>query len=120
MGGIHLDANYIFCNLMKNRTKGEIITAYQRMVNRMKLLALGLKHHQLDNKCLAKFKECITKNGMTHKLVPPDCHHCNIAKRAIQTFKNHFVSILSRVDNRFPLSLWCHLMGLAELTISLL
>ncbi len=57
---------------------------------------------------------------MTHELVPPECHHCNIAKRAIQTFKNHFVLILSRVDDRFPLSLWCHLVRPAELTVNLL
>jgi hypothetical protein len=118
--GIHLDANYIFCKLMKNKTKGEMITVYQRMVDRMKLTALGLKHHWLDNKCSAKFKQCIMKNGMTHKLVPPDCHHRNIAKQAIQTFKNHFVSILSGVDNRFPLSLWCHLVQPVEFTINLL
>jgi hypothetical protein len=98
MVGIHLDANYIFCKLMKNKTKGDMITAYQRIVDRMKLLALGLKHHQLDNKCSEKFKECIAKNGMTHELGLPDCHHCNIAKQAIQMFKNHFVSILSGVN----------------------
>ncbi len=120
MIGIHLDAIYIFCKLMKNQTKGEMITAYQKMVNRMKLSALGLKHHRLDNKCLAAFKACIAKNGMTHELALPDCHHCNIAKRAIQTFKNHFVSILSEVDDRFPLSLWCHLVRPAELTVNLL
>jgi hypothetical protein len=34
---------------MKNKTKGKMITAYQRMVDRMKLAALRLKHHQLDN-----------------------------------------------------------------------
>ena len=110
MVGIHLDANYIFCKLMKNRTEGKMITAYQKMVKRMKLLALGLKHHRLDNKILAAFKACIAKNGITHELVPPDCHHPSITKRAIQTFKNHFISILSRVDNRFSLSLWCHLV----------
>ncbi len=120
MVGIHLDVNYIFCKLMKNRTKGEMITAYQRMVNRMKLLALRLKHHHLDNECSAKFKKCIAKNGMTHELVPPDCHHHNIAKQAIQTFKNHFVSIRSGVNDRFPLSLWCQLVQPAELTVSLL
>ncbi len=86
----------------------------------MKLLALGLKHHHLDNKCLVEFKAFIAKNGMIHKLVPLDCHRCNIAKWAIQTFKNHFVSILSKVDNRFPFSLWCHLVRPAELTNSLL
>ncbi len=57
---------------------------------------------------------------MMHKLVPPDCHHCNIAKQAIQMFKNHFISILSRVNDRFPLSLWCHLVRPAELTVNLL
>ncbi len=57
---------------------------------------------------------------MTWELVPPDCHRRNIAKRAIQTFKNHFVAILSGVNNRFPLSLWCHLIRPAELTINLL
>jgi hypothetical protein len=57
---------------------------------------------------------------MTHELVPPDCHHCNITKQAIQMFKNHFVSILSGVDDRFPLSLWCHLVQPVELTFNLL
>ncbi len=105
---------------MKNWTEGKMITACQKMVNRMKLLALRLKHHRLDNKCSAAFKACIAKNGMTHELVPPDCHHCNIAEWAIQTFKNHCVSILSGVDNRFPPSLWCHLVQPAELTVNLL
>ncbi len=57
---------------------------------------------------------------MTWELVPPDCHQRNIAKWAIQTFKNHFVVILSGVDDRFPLSLWCHLVRPAELTVNLL
>jgi hypothetical protein len=117
---IHLGADYIFCKLMKNQTKGKMITAYQIMVNRMKLLALRLKHHRLDKECSAAFKACIAKNGMTHKLVPPDCHWRNIAKRAIQMFKNNFISILSGVDDRFPLSLWCHLVRPAELTANLL
>jgi hypothetical protein len=57
---------------------------------------------------------------MTHKVVPLDCHWRNIAEGAIQMFKNHVVSILSGVDNRFPLSLWCHLVQPAELTVNLL
>ncbi len=57
---------------------------------------------------------------MTHELVPPDCHQRNMAKQAIQTFKNHFVVILGGVDNRFPLSLWCHLVQPAKSTVNLL
>ncbi len=94
--------------------------AYQKMVDRMKLSTLGLKHHHWDNECLTAFKACIAKNGITHELVPPDCHRRNIAEQAIQTFKNQIVSILSGVDNRFPLSLWCHLVRPVELTPNLL
>ncbi len=43
MVGVHLDANYIFCELIKNQTKGKMIMAYQKMAD-MKLSALGLKH----------------------------------------------------------------------------
>ncbi len=105
MVSIHFDANYIFCELMKNRMEGKMITAYQTMVDRMEIAGLGLKHHWLDNECSKIFKQCIQKNGMTHELVPPDCHQQNMTKCAIQMFKSHFVSILSGVDNRFPLSL---------------
>ena len=45
MVGIHIDANYIFCETMKNRTEGEMIKAYQKMVDRMQLAGLGLKRH---------------------------------------------------------------------------
>ncbi len=68
----------------------------------MQLAGLGLKHHRLDNECSDNFKKCIRKNNITHELVPPDCHRRNMAER-IQTFKNHFVLILSGVGNRFPL-----------------
>ena len=30
MVDIHIDANYIFCEMMKNRTEGEMISAYQK------------------------------------------------------------------------------------------
>ena len=36
MVAIHLDANYIFCESMKNRTEDEMIKAYQKKINRMK------------------------------------------------------------------------------------
>jgi hypothetical protein len=36
MVGIHLDAKYIFNKAMKNRTEGEMIRVYQKMVNRCK------------------------------------------------------------------------------------
>jgi hypothetical protein len=105
---------------MKNRTEGEMIKTYQKIINRMKTAGLGLKTHRLDNKASAAYKECFSHNGMINNLVPPDNHWSNLAERAIQTFKHHFISILSGVDDKFPLSLWCALLEQTELTVNLL
>jgi len=118
MVAIHLDANYIFAEPMKNRTEGEMIRVYQK-INRMKAAGLGIKKHVLNNECSAAMKSCIQGNGITHELVPPGQHRRNQAERVIQTFKFHFISILAGVDNKFPLSLWCNLLEPAELTLTL-
>ena len=72
-----------------------MIATYQKMINRMRMASLGLKHHRLDNEATATFKECIKANGMSHELVPPGNHRHNLAEREIQTFKHHFIAILS-------------------------
>jgi hypothetical protein len=120
MVAIHLDANYIIAEPMKNRTEGEMIRVYQKVVIRMKASGLGLKKHVLDNKCLVAMKACIKENDMDYKLVPPGQHRQNQAEQTIQTFKAHFISILASINNKFPLLLWCHLLKPTELTLNLL
>jgi hypothetical protein len=120
MVAIHLDVNYIFAKPMKNRTEGEMIRVYQKILNRMKASGLGLKKQVLDNECSEAMKACIKENGMDYKLVPMGQHRQNQAERAIQTFKAHFISILASVGDKFPLSLWCHLLEPTELTLNLL
>jgi hypothetical protein len=78
------------------------------------------KHHILDNECSEEFKETIKCNEMTYQLVPPHDHHCNHAKKAIQTFKDHFVAILCRADKEFPLYLWDLLLPQAENMLNIL
>jgi hypothetical protein len=107
---IHLDANYIFCEPMKNRLEDEMIEAYQKIINRMKAAGLGLQTHQPDNKASKAYKQCIPQNGMMHELVPPDNHRSNLVEQGIQMFKHNSISILSGVDGKFPLSLWCVLL----------
>jgi hypothetical protein len=86
----------------------------------MKLVGLGLKKHTLDNKALEAFKQCIQEQQIQYKLVPLGNHQCNHAKRVIQTFKAHFILILAGINNKFPLSLWCHLLEPTKLTLNLL
>jgi hypothetical protein len=65
-------------------------------------------------------KSCIYGNDMTFELVPPGQHRRNQTERAIQNSKSHFITILVGADDKFPLSLWCHLIEPTELTLNLL
>ena len=47
MVAIHLNANYIFVKPI--RSKEEMIRAYEKIINRMRLAGLGLKKHTLDD-----------------------------------------------------------------------
>jgi hypothetical protein len=107
---------------MQSRSKEEMIRVYEKIINRMRLAGLGLKKHTLDNKASDAFKKCIQEQQMQHELVPPGNYQRNQAECPIQMFKAHFISILAGIDNNnnIPLSWWCHLLKLAELTLNLL
>ena len=113
-------SNAILIEPMKNRTAGEMIRAYQVLIDQLNSAGIFPKLHILDNKCSAEMKATITLNKMKFQLVPPHDHGCNLAKKAIQTFKDHFVAILCGADNTFPLHLWDWLLPQAEHTLNML
>jgi hypothetical protein len=117
---IKIDSNAILVEAMKNRLAGEMIRAYQVLVERLCSAGLTPKMHILDNECSTEFKERIVLNNMKYQLVPPHDHRRNIAENAIQVFKAHFISILCGVDKSFPLHLWDRLLGQAEHTLNML
>jgi hypothetical protein len=75
--------------------------------------------HILDNEASSGFKAAIREN-CDLQLVPPDTHQRNLAERAIQTFKSHFIAILAGIDPSFPMSLWDWLVPQAVATLNLL
>ena len=52
--------------------------------------------------------------------MPPHQHRRNAAERAIQTWKNHFISGLSSTDPTFPLNAWDYLLPQCDITLNLL
>ena len=93
---------------MKNKTGAEHIRAYLALLNRIR--ATGVcdpKMHILDNEASLEYQTEIKKHAKM-QMVPPDTHRRNIAERAIQTFKSHFIAILAGVDPRFPIFLWAN------------
>ena len=57
---------------------------------------------------------------MTFQLVPPDDHHCNLAEKAIHTWKDHFISVMSGTATNFHVHLWCQAIPQAERQLLLL
>ena len=70
----HIDSNAILQESMKNRTSGEMIRAYQVLIDRLRRVGVTPTQHILDNECSADFKATIKKNNMTYQLVPPHDH----------------------------------------------
>jgi hypothetical protein len=117
---VEVDGNYIDAEPLKSKAEGAMIQAYLTLWKR--LTASGTVKpttHILDNEASAAFKTEIKKNCAI-QLVPPDNHRRNLAERAIQTFKNHFKSVLAGVDDNFPMHLWDRLLPQTILTLNLL
>ena len=100
-----VDSDAILGEPMKNRTAGEMIRAYQVLIDRLNSTGIFPKLHILDNECSTELKAAIKNNKMTFQLVPPHDHRRNIAEKAIQTFKDHFISILCCCNYKLPTKL---------------
>eukprot|EP00804_Cyclotella_cryptica_P020425 CCRYP_014405-RA/>CCRYP_014405-RA protein AED:0.11 eAED:0.09 QI:0/-1/0/1/-1/1/1/0/940 len=116
----HTDSNSIWVEPTKNRTEGELILARTRALSRMGACGLSPKRQVLDNEASAAYKQAILDSGMTYQLVPPDDHRRNVAEKAIQTWKDHFVAVISGTADKFPLHLWCQLIPHMERQLNLL
>ena len=81
------------------------MAAYQTLIDRLKKVKIEPKLHILDNECSGEYKEAIRKNGMKFQFVPPNDHRRNIAEKAIQVFKDHFIAVLCGTDVSFPMHL---------------
>jgi hypothetical protein len=66
-----VDSNAILVEPMKNRTAGEMVRAYQVLIDCLNSAGIFPKLHILDNECSADMKETINSNKMDFQLSPP-------------------------------------------------
>ncbi len=115
-----VNSNLSWAEPMKNQTGGELILARNRALTRMQQQGINPKHQILDNQASESYKDAIRASGMTYQLVPPDDHWCNMTEKAIQTFKDHFIGVLSGCTAIMPIHLWCQLLPQIEQQLLLL
>ncbi len=118
MVAIHLDAYNIFVEPMQGRSTEEMIRAYKK--TEWDLHVSDSRNTHWTMKPWRPSNNASENNRCNTNWPPPGNHQCNQAEPAIKTFKAHFISILARVNNKFPLSLWWHLLKPTELTFNLL
>jgi hypothetical protein len=114
------DTNYIFAIPIVSTTDSDILDAFKQ-VHQM-LTEKGYKpiFNVTDNQAAAPIKAFMRQQNGTVQLVEPNNHRVNAAERAIQTFKNHFISGLCTTDPDFPFQLWNHLTQQAVITCNIL
>lgn len=88
------DTNNTLVRPMKNRTKEEFLKVHKAIMNFLQDRGQLLKMQRFDNEASEMYKQNIKKFKIKYQLTPAQMHQRNIAERAIQTFKNHFISIL--------------------------
>jgi len=116
----HVHSNSSWAEAIRDQSGGELILARARALARMQRRGLIPKHQILDNQASAEYKAAIEASGMTCELVTPEEHRRNMAEKAIQTFKDHFVRVLSGCTLSMPIHLWCQLLPQVEQQLLLL
>lgn len=114
------DPNSILVRPMKSREEKEFLRVHEEVIEYLEKRGLKPSIQRLDNEASKEYKQQIEIYNMKYQLTPAQIHRRNIAERAIQIFKNHFITILAGVNSQFPKNEWDQLLPQAEITINLL
>jgi hypothetical protein len=115
------DANYIHAEPIKSRSADDLVNGFTQCYQALTKNNFKARVIRLDNETSAQFKDHIENTeNLIYQLVPPRDHRTNPCERAIQTFKNHFIAMLSGADPNFPTNCWDLLLPQANITLNLL
>ena len=115
----HYDSNTIYAESLKTRTGLELKSVYHKIHTLLTNRGLQPSLHILDNECHNVLNTLMREVSEKFQSVPPDIHHRNSEKPAIQNCKDHFISGLVSTHNNFLLYLWCRLIPHASPTLNL-
>ena len=114
------DTNSIHPVAIPNRKKESLLTAMQLVTTKLRRRGHKPVLHTMDNEISDLLREHLQQDAINFELTPTGLHRRNLAERAIQTFKNHFIAGLCSTHPDFPLTLWDKLLPQCEITLNLL
>jgi hypothetical protein len=116
----HYESNAILAVPFPNFTDESILAAYQTQFELLKTKGHKIQLNVMDNQACNVVKIYLATKGCHNMIVEPNNHRVNVAERAIQTFKAHFISALATTDSNFPLQLWDRLTPHVTATLNML
>jgi hypothetical protein len=116
----HYETNAILALPISGFSDDIIFRAYKEIYEMIESKGFVIRFNVMDNQASKVIKQFLTPKQCELMLVEPNNHRVNAAERAIQTFKDHFVSALATTDSDFPLQLWDRLTQHVETTLNLL
>jgi hypothetical protein len=115
-----VDPNYIKSYPIKSQHRNELLKAFNEVYQFLLIRGYRPQLHRLDNETSKDIEAFITENNAKFQYTPPDMHRTNIAERAIQTWKNHFVAIQASTPSTYRLSNWCKDVEQTDITLNML
>jgi hypothetical protein len=114
------DLNTIIVHQMALRTDTSFIAAFTKVFAILHAWNNQPALNVRDNKCSKAVKKHICANRKMIQLFPPHNRCVNAAKRAIRTFKEHFIAALATINNLCPLQLWDEFLPQVKITLNLI
>ena len=107
---IDVDVAYTTAAPITSRKAGELVRGFQVCNEKLNSKGIIARLIRLDNGTSATMIGEFERQQLDCQLASPRDHRVYQAERAIGTFKNHFISILSGTDEEFPIQGWSHLI----------
>ena len=116
----HYEANAIMAVPIAGLDDKSIFNAYKKTFDELTAKGFKPKLNVMDNQATRYIKTFLTEEECELQLVEPHNHRVNAAERAIQTFKDAFISALATTDKDFPLQLWDKLTPQVIVTLNMM
>ena len=112
--------NAILLEPVENTKSETLVRVFQQKITYLEKRGFKPTFNIMDNVASKAVQTFLESEDITLQLVEPHNHRVNAAERAVQTFKNLFISGLCTCDDQFPLLLWSKLIGQCQDALNLL
>eukprot|EP00804_Cyclotella_cryptica_P023160 CCRYP_000369-RA/>CCRYP_000369-RA protein AED:0.34 eAED:0.37 QI:0/0/0/1/0/0/3/0/451 len=113
-------SNDILVRVLKDQTGNSLLTAFEDVYAYLTDRGFNQQLNVMDNQCSKTIQKFIESGNAKIQLVNPDNHRVNVAERAIQPWKNHWIAGLGTLDPNCPIQLWCQFIEQGQDTLNML